>query len=219
MAVEQKIVTAMEVVENNSLNLVWTDLDLELKAYAEKHHIPIIVDEGLALLEQILRIARPKHILEIGTAIGYSAIRMARVCGSFITTLERNPAMVNKAKESIQRSGYENQIHLVECDALEAYDLVKDTAYDLIFIDAAKAQYQKFFELYTPLLTSHGVVVSDNMNFHGLVHQENSDDLSRSVRGLVRKLSKYQEFLLNHPKYNTSIFELGDGVAISVKKD
>ncbi|MDE6408056.1 MAG: O-methyltransferase [Anaeroplasmataceae bacterium] len=217
MAVEQMIVTVMEAVANNSL--VWTDLDIELKAYAKEHHVPIIVDEGLALLEQIIRISKPKHILEIGTAIGYSAIRMARVCGSQITTIERNHEMVEIAKNTIQRSGYEKQIRLIECDALEAFDFVKDTSFDLIFIDAAKAQYQKFFELYTPLLSTHGIVVSDNMSFHGLVNTQDYEAQSRSVRGLIRKLAGYQEYLLKNLNYDTTIFELGDGVAISVKKD
>ncbi|MCM1130754.1 MAG: O-methyltransferase [Roseburia sp.] len=218
MAVEQKTVTVMETVESNPLNLVWTDLDIELKNYAQEHHVPIIVDEGLALLEQIIRIARPKHILEIGTAIGYSATRMARVCGSQITTIERNHEMVEIAKDTIQRSGFEQQICLIECDALEAFELVRDMSFDLIFIDAAKAQYQKFFELYTPLLTSYGIVVSDNMSFHGLVNTDDYEAQSRSVRGLIRKLAKYQEYLLRNSNYDTSIFELGDGVAISVKK-
>ncbi|MDE6241409.1 MAG: O-methyltransferase [Anaeroplasmataceae bacterium] len=219
MAVEQKTVTAMETVESNPLNLVWTDLDIELKTYAKEHHVPIIVDEGLALLEQIIRISKPKHILEIGTAIGYSATRMARICGSQITTIERNHEMVEIAKDTFQKSGYESQIRLIECDALEAFEFVKDASFDLIFIDAAKAQYTKFFEIYTPLLTSHGIVVSDNMSFHGLVNKDEYEAQSRSVRGLIRKLAGYQEYLLKNPNYDTSIFELGDGVAISVKKD
>lgn len=219
MAVEQKTVTAMEAVESNPLNLIWTDLDIELKTYAKEHHVPIIVDEGLALLEQIIRISKPKHILEIGTAIGYSATRMARICGSQITTIERNQEMIQIAKKTFQKSGYESQIRLIECDALEAFEFVKDASFDLIFIDAAKAQYTKFFEIYTPLLTSHGIVVSDNMSFHGLVNKDDYEAQSRSVRGLIRKLAGYQEYLLKNPNYDTSIFELGDGVAISVKKD
>ncbi|MDE5546402.1 MAG: O-methyltransferase [Anaeroplasmataceae bacterium] len=216
---EQKTVTAMEAVESNPLNLIWTDLDIELKTYAKEHHVPIIVDEGLALLEQIIRISKPKHILEIGTAIGYSATRMARICGSQITTIERNQEMIQIAKKTFQKSGYESQIRLIECDALEAFEFVKDASFDLIFIDAAKAQYTKFFEIYTPLLTSHGIVVSDNMSFHGLVNKDDYEAQSRSVRGLIRKLAGYQEYLLKNPNYDTSIFELGDGVAISVKKD
>ena len=219
MAVEQKNVTVMETAESNTLNLVWTDLDVELKKYAKEHHVPIIVDEGLALLEQIIRISRPKHILEIGTAIGYSATRMTRVCGSQITTIERNHEMVEVAKDTFKKSGYDKQIRLIECDALEAFEFVKDMSFDLIFIDAAKAQYTKFFEIYTPLLTSHGIVVSDNMSFHGLVNTDEYAAQSRSVRGLIRKLAGYQEYLLKNPNYDTSIFELGDGVAISVKKD
>lgn len=219
MAVEQKTVIAMETVESNPLNLVWTDLDIELKNYAKEHHVPIIVDEGLALLEQIIRISRPEHILEIGTAIGYSTTRMARICGSQITTIERNHEMVEIAKDTFKKSGYEKQIRLIECDALEAFEFVKDMSFDLIFIDAAKAQYTKFFEIYTPLLTSHGIVVSDNMSFHGLVNTDEYAAQSRSVRGLIRKLAGYQVFLLKNPNYDTSIFEFGDGVAISVKKD
>ena len=219
MAVEQKTATAMEAVENNPLNLVWTELDIELKSYAQEHHVPIIVDEGLALLEQIIRISKPKHILEIGTAIGYSATRMARICGSQITTIERNHEMVEIAKNTIRKSGYEKQIQLIECDALEAFELVKDSSFDLIFIDAAKAQYTKFFEIYTPLLTSHGIVISDNMSFHGLVNTSDYEAQSRSVRGLIRKLAGFQNYLLNHPSFDTSIYNLGDGIAISVKKD
>ncbi len=216
---EQKIVIAMETVESNSLNLNWTSLDLELKAYAKEHHVPIIMDDGLALLEKIIQIQKPKHILEIGTAIGYSAIRMHQVCGSKITTIERNPEMIAFAKRTIVKAGLEDEIHLIEADALNAFDLVKNTCYDLIFIDAAKAQYQKFFEIYSPLLTQNGIIISDNMGFHGLVNETSSANLSRSVRGLIRKLEGYRQFLLNNPKFDTSIFEIGDGLAISTKKD
>ena len=218
MVVEQKTVTVMETAENNSLNLTWNPLDIELKNFAKENHVPIIVDEGLALLEQIIRIIKPKHILEIGTAIGYSAIRMARICESEITTIERNPEMVKLAKENIAKAGLSSQIHIIEQDALDAFEVVKQMSFDLIFIDAAKAQYTKFFEIYSPLLTSRGVIISDNMSFHGLVSAEDYENQSRSVRGLIRKLNSYRQFLLEHPHYHTSIFELGDGLAISVKR-
>ena len=217
-AVETK--TVMETATANSLlNLKFTEFDLTLKDYAEKNGVPIIFDEGLAFLESIIRIHKPKRILEIGTAIGYSAIRMHRVCGSHITTIERNEKMYELALKNIKEAGYSDSINIVFKDALEAFELVKDNNYDLIFIDAAKAQYTKFFDLYSPLLTSKGVIVCDNMLFHGLVENEEAyQNQTRAVRGLIRKLANFHKVLLENEDYDTSIFEIGDGMAVSVKK-
>ncbi|MDE7161783.1 MAG: O-methyltransferase, partial [Anaeroplasmataceae bacterium] len=150
MAVEQKNVTVMETVENNPLHLEWTPLEQNLRIYAKEYHVPIIVDEGLAFLEQIIRISRPKKILEIGTAIGYSAIRMQKVCNSEVVTIERNHTMVEQAIQNVSSANVSSKITIIEQDALEAFEQVKDYTFDLIFIDAAKAQYTKFFEMYTP---------------------------------------------------------------------
>lgn len=218
MAVELKNVTVMETVENSFSPLSWTPLEEELRAYAKEHQVPIIVDEGLAFLERIIRISQPKTILEIGTAIGYSAIRMQKVCDSQIITIERNPEMIEQARKTIVAAKKESKITLIEADALEAFDLVKNYTFDFIFIDAAKAQYTKFFEMYTPLLSFTGIVVTDNMSFHGLIHQENLMEQSRSVRGLVRKLASYHKYLLEHQEFDTSIIEIGDGIALSVRK-
>lgn len=217
MEIVEAVVAVIQMIMMNNLNLIWNDLDLKLKEYAKEFNVPIILDEGLALLEQIIRIKKPTNILEIGTAIGYSAIRMSRVNGSFITTIERNPKMIEIAKNNFKDANLEDKIKLIECDALEAFDLVSDKKYDLIFIDAAKAQYEKFFNLYTPLLNENGIVISDNMSFHNL--KDNLESQSRSVKALIRKLGNYQNFLLNNKDYDTSIFNIGDGVAISIKKD
>ncbi len=203
---------------NKPFHLKWSALEERMRAFALQNHVPIIVEEGLAFLEQIIRIQRPKKILEIGTAIGYSAIRMHQVCNSEIYTIERNKEMVLEAMTNIEASGFKDHIHLIEADALEAFSCVEKESFDLIFIDAAKAQYTKFFELYTPLLVSHGIVVTDNMGFHGLV-QEEGQGQSRAVRGLIRKLQSYQEYLLNNERYITSVFSIGDGMAVSIKKD
>lgn len=209
----------METANNSLLNLEFDSLDLELKAYAKENNVPIIFDEGLAFLESIIALNQPKRILEIGTAIGYSAIRMSKVCDSEIYTIERNENMYNKALENIKKANLEDKIHIIFEDALNAFMHVEGLEFDMIFIDAAKAQYLKFFDLYTPLLKSKGVVVCDNMLFHGLV--ENTDDYdkqSRSVRGLIRKLSNFHKVLLENKDYKTSIFNIGDGMSISVKK-
>ena len=144
---------------------------------------------------------------------------MARVCNSNVYSIERDEKMYNLAISNIKKANLEDNIHIIFKDALEALDDVKDIKFDLIFIDAAKAQYHKFFDIYTPLLNDEGVVVCDNMYFHGLVSDvENIDSYSRGVRGLIRKLNEFHEYLLNNDKYHTSIYDIGDGMSISVKK-
>ncbi len=203
---------------DNLLNLSFNEFDLSLREYANLNNVPIIKDAGLAMLEQIIMLNRPLRILEIGTAIGYSAIRMNRLIDSEIYTIERNENMYNEATKNIKAINKENKIHIIYKDALEAFDDVKDLEFDMIFIDAAKAQYMKFFNLYTPLLKIGGVVFCDNMLFHGLVLDEaNYDNLSRSVRGLARKLKAFHDELLRNKSYKTSIFDIGDGISISVK--
>ncbi len=204
--------------DNNLLNLEFNEFDNSLREYATNFNVPIIKDEGLALLEQIILIKKPKRILEIGTAIGYSAIRMNRLIGSEIYTIERNEKMYNEALKNIKSINKEDEIHIIYKDALDAFSDVSFLEFDLIFIDAAKAQYMKFFNLYTPLLTKGGIVFCDNMLFHGLVmDEENYKNLSRSVRGLARKLKDFHNDLLNNKEYKTSIFDVGDGVSISIK--
>ena len=203
---------------DNLLNLSFNDFDLSLREYANINNVPIIKDAGLAMLEATIMLNKPLRILEIGTAIGYSAIRMNRLIDSEIYTIERNEIMYNEASKNIKSINKENKIHIIYKDALEAFDDVKDIEFDMIFIDAAKAQYMKFFNLYTPLLKKGGVVFCDNMLFHGLVLDEaNYDNLSRSVRGLARKLKAFHDELLSNKSYKTSIFDIGDGVSISVK--
>lgn len=206
----------VKIVKNN---LTFTPLELELKEYAKEYKVPIILDEGLSFLESIIKIKKPINILEIGTAIGYSAIRMASVCNSNVYTIERDINMYNKAIENIKKANLEDNIHIIFKDALEAYDDLSNVKFDLIFIDAAKAQYTKFFDIYTKLLNDDGVVVCDNMYFHGLVmDNDNLDNYSRSVRGLIRKLNDFHNYLLNNNDYQTSIYDIGDGMSVSIKK-
>ena len=189
-----------DLLEDYSNSLEFSSLEEELREYAKVNNVPIIQDEGLSMLEMVIRLHKPKNILEIGTAIGYSAIRMAKVCGSNVYTIERNETMENEAIKNVEKANLSNQIHLIYKDALEAYDLVSNVEFDMIFIDAAKAQYMKFFNLYTPLLKKGGVVVCDNMAFHGLVELINDEKAymsqSRSVRGLIRKMAAFHDELL-----------------------
>lgn len=207
----------LDLHQDELLNLKFNEIHESMREYAKVYDVPIIQDPGLAFLESIIKIKKPKNILEIGTAIGYSSSRMALSSNAHIYTIERDKEMYDLALDNINKLGLKDRITVIFKDANEAFDDVKDVSFDLIFIDAAKGQYTNFFKLYEPLLSSDGIIVCDNMLFHGLV-LSNEEIKSRSLRGLIRKLKAYHEFLLNNESYETSIFDIGDGMSISVKK-
>ena len=135
------------------------ELLLEMENFAKQHHVPIMQLAGIESLNQILRIQKPKAILEIGTAIGYSALRMAKALPDCqIVTIERDESRVQYAKEFIARSDAASRIQIIEGDALEVEMGMLPTTFDAVFIDAAKGQYMKFFEKYAPLVPSGGVL-------------------------------------------------------------
>lgn len=183
-----------------------------LKEYAEKFDVPIIKDEGLEFLISSIRKYNVKSVLEIGTAIGYSALNMALYTDK-VTSLERNSEMFEIAKENISIYGASAKINLVFIDALTYETLDK---FDLIFIDAAKAQNRKFFERYQNDLNENGIIIVDNLNFHGLVNEEYIE--SKNLRNLVRKIKEFKEWLKNNTEYETQFTDYGDGMSISTKK-
>jgi len=209
------VMDAHLVGSQKSNTLVFDDNLNQMREYAIENYVPIIKDDGLMLLSQVIKLANAKEVLEIGTAIGYSAINMAKL-GANVTTIERDSNMYDLAIKNIENSKL-NNINVIFGDALEQFDVLKDKRFDLIFIDAAKGQYKKFFEIYVPLLNEHGVVVCDNMIFHNSVNMDTSE-MSRSLRGLVNKLKMFTEFLINNNDFDTTIYEIGDGMAVSIKK-
>ena len=199
-------------------NLKFDDFDLSLKEYAKVNHVPIILDEGLSFLINIIKSSNAKNILEVGAAIGYSSINMVKRSNAQVTTIERDDNMYNEAVKNIKLANLEDKIKILHMDALEAFDEVKDNKFDLIFIDAAKAQYQKFFETYEKLLNPNGIIICDNMNFH-MLKEKDQTELSRSVRGLIRKLASFETWLLSNDNYDTTIYDIGDGLSISIRKE
>ncbi len=185
---------------------------LDLENYAHENNIPIMLSDGIEFLLKYIKENNIKNVLEIGSAIGYSAIRMSLVDKDIkVTTIERDEERYQEAIKNIGDFGLENQINIIFNDAFE---VELDDKYDLIFIDAAKSQYIKFFEKFKNNLNDNGVIISDNLNFHGLVH-EDEKKLSRNVRGLVRKLNNYIEFLKNNKEFKTEFYDIGDGISIS----
>ena len=191
----------------------------EIKNFAFENKVPIISDDGLSFLLQMIRVSKSTRILEIGSAIGYSAINMALLNSQInVDTIEKNEKMYNLARENINRMNLNEQVRIFLDDALEINLNKLRNDYDLIFIDAAKAQYIKFFERFSTLLNKSGIIISDNLQFHGLV---NSDEVieSRNLRALVRKINNYNVWLSENTKYHTLFLEIGDGMALSKKNE
>ncbi len=187
----------------------------ELEQYAKEYKIPIMQKDGIDFLTAFIEEHNIKNVLEIGTAIGYSAIKMALVSKDVkVTTIERDETRYNEALKNVSKFALDNQINLIFGDAL---DINITGEYDLIFIDAAKAQSIKFFNKYTPLLRSKGYVITDNLSFHGLVNSD--QEMSRNLRQLVRKISEYIDFLKNNNDYKTTFYDIGDGISVSEKVD
>ncbi|ERJ13717.1 O-methyltransferase [Haloplasma contractile] len=187
-----------------------------MEQYAKENDVPIIEREGLSYILHLLKLYKPRHILEIGTAIGYSSINFALLdSGIHITTIERDAKMYEEASKNVENMNLHNQIDILYEDALNINLERFNDLYDVIFIDAAKAQYQKFFEKYTPLLKKGGIVISDNLLFHGLIFE---DIEGRNLKGLTKKIRRYNEWLQLNNDYDTHFTPIGDGIAISIKK-
>lgn len=199
-----------------NLNRVY-DID-ELRSYAEEHQVPIMDKVALELVKQLIRIHDAKQILEVGTAIGYSAMHFASISNDIeVTTIERNPEMYEQAVQNVEKRGFDDQIRLIFRDALEALSEVNDREYDILFIDAAKAQSKKFFELYSPLVKKGGLIITDNILYHDFVG--NIEIVrSRNVKQMVRKIEKYNQWLSEQKDYTTNFIDLGDGMSISIKE-
>ena len=189
---------------------------LDLKKYAKENNIPIMQDEGIDFICNYIEENNIKSILEIGSAIGYSAIRFASINNDIkVTTIERDVERYNLAVENINNFNLNNRITIYNEDAL---NINLTDKYDLIFIDAAKSQYIKFFEKFKLNLNNNGVIVSDNLSFHGFVeHPELTHN--RNTRQLVGKIRRYVDFLKNNSEFDTTFYELGDGVSVSKKID
>lgn len=187
---------------------------VSLRSFAKENNVPIITIEGINFLNQIINIKQVKTVLEIGTAIAYSSINMAIHNNVHITTIERDKEMFNLAKQNIEKSGLQDKITLIYADALEV-DESKLGTFDLVFIDAAKAQSIKFFEKYKKVLNSKGLIITDNLIFHGLLVAEIRD---RNLRQLVSKIDRFNKFVVKQEDFNTYIYSLGDGMSLSIKK-
>ncbi len=193
------------------------ELILEMEEYAKEKNIPIMQKEGIAFLMKYIKSSHVKNILEIGSAIGYSAILMASCDPEVkVTTIERDETNYMECLKNVKKCGFDNKVNVVFQDALEV-NLAEGTEYDLIFIDAAKAQYRKFFEKFQYFLAPNGVIITDNLKFHGYVGKSNKIE-SKNLRQLVGKIEDFIEFLNTNEEFETKFYDVGDGIAISARK-
>lgn len=188
----------------------------EIKDYAKRLNIPILEDASLKYILNYIKENNISEILEVGSAIGYSSINMALVNEHIhITTIEKDQNRYLKALENIKKTNLEKRINLVFNDALEVKTMDK---YDLIFIDAAKSKNKEIFKHFEKSLKENGTIITDNLKFHGCVDQDLEKIESRNVRGLVRKIRDYIDFLKTNEYYDTTFLDIGDGLSVTKRK-
>lgn len=190
--------------------------DIEnIKKNAKINDVPIMMDDGLDYMIDYIKNHEIYDILEIGTAVGYSAIKMAMTDKKVnVVTLERDEGRYQQAIVNIIDNNLDDRITVHLCDALE---FETNQKFDMIFIDAAKAQYIRFFEKYSPNLKIDGVIFSDNLKFHGMVDSDIRIK-NRNTRALVRKIRKYIEYLKENEYWETTFVDKGDGIALTKRK-
>ncbi len=187
----------------------------KIRGYAAKNSVPVVRDDGAEFICRYIKEHNVRNILEIGGAVGYSAIKFAQSApGIHVTTVEIDSCRAEKASENVAAFGLDGAVTVVCRDALE---FETDGLFDLIFIDAAKSQYIKFFNRFCGNLAQGGVIISDNLCFHGMV-----DDISlthnKSTRQLVGKIRRYREFLENSREFETEFLNIGDGISVTRKR-
>ena len=188
----------------------------KIKKKALDEHIPIIMDDTLDVMHKYLVKMKPKRILEIGTAVGYSAICFSKYLdnGGIIDTIERDEERVKEARDNVKNMNLENKINIIQGDAVEILPTMNEK-YDVVFIDAAKGKYPFFLSQSLRMLNDNGIIFADNILYKGYVM---SDYNKHKQRTAVRNLREYIKEVCEDPNLETQILEVGDGLSISKKK-
>ena len=190
---------------------------LHMEEFADKYHIPIIEPEVAQLLQLMIKMTKPKKVLEVGTAIGYSALVMVYSSNNTvkIDTIEKREDMIEIANKNLNKTIYGESINVIPGDALDVLPKL-DSKYDFIFLDASKGHYLEYFNYCTQLLNVGGTIVSDNVLYKGMVA---SDKLViRRKKTIVKRMRQYLNHITKLDNYTSCILPLGDGVAITYKE-
>ena len=192
-------------------------IELErIKQKALEDKIPIIMDDTLKVIDRLLNEKKPERILEIGTAVGYSAICFSEYLqeGGIIDTIEREAERVLQAKENVNRAGVQDKINILFGDAVEILPTLNEK-YDVVFIDAAKGKYPFFLKEALRMLNKGGIIIADNVLYKGYVM---SDYNKHKQRTAVRNLREFLQEMQNNPRLDFKILEVGDGLAVACLK-
>ena len=190
---------------------------MEMEEYAKENNVPIIQKDSIIYIMKYIKTHNIKNILEIGSAIGYSAILMASADNDInVTTIERDETRYMECLKNIKKCNLDKKISVVYQDALEVN--LTGVSYDLIFIDAAKSQNIKFFEKYKNFLTKGGTIITDNIDFHGYVGHSDTIE-SKNLKEMVVKIENYITFLKENNEFTTEFLSIGDGLSVSKRNE
>ena len=186
----------------------------EIRVYGENNSVPIMSRDTITTIQRIIKDNNIKSILEVGTAIGYSTICFASTGIDKIESIERDEDRYNIAVSNVEKSGLNN----ISLNLMDVFDFNTDSKYDLIIIDAAKSQNRRIFEKFMNNLNENGIIIIDNLSFHGFVGKSN-EIKSRNLRQMVRKIEKFIEYLKNNDEFDTEFIEVGDTLGVCKKKN
>ncbi|EZH67949.1 hypothetical protein DH09_08520 [Bacillaceae bacterium JMAK1] len=188
----------------------------EMERHATEHHVPIIDLESARFLQQLIALKGATRILELGTAIGYSAITMALASADgTVTTFERDETRIRDARTFLQKSATKERIELIEGDAFERIEQLQGS-YDFLFVDASKGHNIRFVETFSPYLKRGGLMVVDNVLFKGWTYEPS--EAPKRLQPLAKKMASFNKWLLLHPQFQTTIHPIGDGMAVAIKQ-
>ncbi len=190
-------------------------LVLEMEEFARKNKVPILSWQSAEFLEILIKMNKPERVLEIGTAIAYSSIRIAKNLNenSILQTIEKSKDNISIARENIRKSGLGSKIEVLEGDALDIMPGL-DTQYDFIFLDADKEDYMKLFNYSINLLKTNGVIFIDNLLWHGYAAVK---DVPDNYRESAKHIKEFNEMFISHKDLKSTIIPVGDGIGLGVK--
>lgn len=186
----------------------------EIRVYGENNSVPIMSRDTITTIQRIIKVNNIKSILEVGTAIGYSTICFASTGIDKIESIERDKERYDIAVSNVEKSGLNN----ISLNFMDVFDFNTASKYDLIIIDAAKSQNRRIFEKFMNNLNKNGIIIIDNLSFHGFVGKSN-EIKSRNLRQMVRKIEKFIEYLKNNDEFDTEFIEVGDTLGVCKRKN
>ncbi|HPI36677.1 MAG TPA: O-methyltransferase [Ignavibacteriaceae bacterium] len=211
----KKIVCDEQLKYLERFNKEKNELIIEMEAFAAENRIPILDSNSAFFLEQLIQIQKPVRVLELGAAIGYSAIRIARNLSkkSCIHTIEKSEDNIQLAESYISRSGFANKIRLIKGEAAEIMPSLPKK-YDFIFLDADKEDYKRLFDYSLVLLKKNGILFVDNLLWHGFTA---ASRVPKEYKRSTKMIREFNEIFLNQAGLKATILTIGDGIGLAVK--